>query len=86
MWSRLFDEVRLGLILATWCGWVPPVAVERPERVELPEQEAAGVRQEQACKENGKPLPDVDRVVDTRSWPDAADRYQELWVDLGGEG
>jgi hypothetical protein len=86
MWSRLFDEMCLGLRLATWVGWVPPVAVDRPERVELPEQEAEGVRQEQAGGEKGKPLPDMDRVVDTHSWRDAIDRYQELWVDLGGEG
>jgi hypothetical protein len=85
MKSRLFDEVWLGLRLLTLGGWVPPVEAVRHERIQLPQQETQGTKQEWAREKNGKPISDMDRVVDASSCPDAVERYQELWVDLGGE-
>jgi hypothetical protein len=68
-----------------WGGWVLPVEAEHPERMELPGQETEQVRQERVGEENGKPLPDVGRAVDTSCCPGAVERHQELWVDRGGE-
>jgi hypothetical protein len=49
-------------------------------------QETEEVQQERASEENGKLHSDVGRAVPAPSSPEGAERYPELWVDLGGEG